>query len=88
METDCHVVYVGEDGSFGTFAEDEGRGESYFFAEAEGRIVFAQDTEYSVQQLKCQHMDKIPYEKFGMNVPPRMYNRDHFSAKLLPRPQD
>ena len=44
----CLVVDIGEDGTFGTFAENEGGWESDFLAEAEGGVVFTEDTEYAV----------------------------------------
>jgi hypothetical protein len=49
VETNGHVVDVGKDGTFGTFAEDKRRRESDFLAESEGWIIFSKNSEHAMK---------------------------------------
>ena len=49
VETNRHVVYVGKDGTFGTFPEDKRWRESNFLAESEGWVIFSKNSEHAMK---------------------------------------
>jgi hypothetical protein len=59
VETDRHVVDVGKDGTFGTFAEDERWGKCDFFAESKRGVIFSKDSKHSMEQLESLGIHKL-----------------------------